>query len=86
MERLLGEPRAQGDVGVAALSVSLQRIAREARAEEEQVVEVRHAPLGAEAADVVDALARGALDLGDHRAVEEIRLAQVRRVLHYGHC
>ena len=37
---------------------------------------MRHAPLGAEAADVVDALARGALDLGDRVAVEQVRLAQ----------
>ena len=39
---------------------------------------MRHLPLGAEAADVVDALARGPLDLGDHVAVEEGRLAQAR--------
>ena len=34
------------------------------------------AALRAEAADVVDALARGALDLGDDVAVVEVRLAQ----------
>ena len=77
LERLLREARAERDVGVAALAVALERVARDARAEEEQVVEVRHAPLGAEAADVVDALARRALDLRDHVAVEEVRLAQV---------
>src|SRR5690606_20325584 len=38
------------------------------------VVEVRHAPLGAPAADVVDAGVRGALDLVDHVAVERRRL------------
>ena len=65
------------DVRVAALAVALERVARDARAEQEEVVEVRHAPLRAEAADVVDALARRALDLGDHVAVEEVRLAQV---------
>ena len=58
---------------LAALAVALERVARDARAEQQQVVEVRHAALGAEAADVVDALARGALDLGDDVAVEEVR-------------
>ena len=70
--------RAEHDVGVAALAVALERVARHARAEEQQVVEVRQPPLGAEAADVVDALARGALDLGDDVAVEERGLAQRR--------
>jgi hypothetical protein len=40
------------------------------------VVEVRDPPLRSEAADVVDALARGALDLGDRVAVEQRGLAQ----------
>ena len=70
---------AEHDVRVAALAVALERVARDARAEEEQVVEVRQPPLRAEAADVVDPLARGALDLGDHVAVEEVRLAEPRR-------
>jgi hypothetical protein len=63
-------------VGVAALAVPLQRVARHARAEEDEVVEVRHVPLGAEPADVVDAGPRSALDLGDRVTVEEGRLAQ----------
>ena len=66
------------DVGVAALAVALERVARHARAQEQQVVEVGEAALRAEAADVVDALARGALDLGDDVAVVEVRLAQPR--------
>ena len=37
---------------------------------------MRQPPLRAEAADVVDPLARGALDLGDRGAVVEVRLAQ----------
>ena len=37
---------------------------------------MRQLSLRPEAADVVDAFARGALDLGDHVAVEEGRLAQ----------
>ena len=76
LERLLGVARAQRDGRVAALAVALERIARHARAEEQEVVEVGEAALRAEAADVVDALARGALDLGDDVAVVEVRLAQ----------
>jgi hypothetical protein len=63
-------------VGAAALAVALERVARDARAEEEQVVEVRQPPLRAETADVVDALTGRALDLGDRRSVEQVRLAQ----------
>ena len=76
MDRLAREAAADHHVGVAALPVALERVAGDARAEEQQVVEVRHPALGAEAADVVDPLARGALDLGDHVAVERRRLAQ----------
>jgi hypothetical protein len=85
LERLPCEAGPERDVRVAALAVALERIARDARAEEEEVVEVRDAALRPEAADVVDALARGALDLGDDRAVEEVRLAQVPRVLLLSH-
>jgi hypothetical protein len=77
LERALRKPRPQGDVRVAPLAVALERVARDAGAEEEQVVEVGHAPLGAEPADVVDALARGALDLRDDGLVVEVGLAQV---------
>jgi hypothetical protein len=77
LERPLREARPEGHVRVAALAVALERVARDARTEEEQVVEVGYPALGAEAADVVDPLARGALDLGDHRPVEEVRLAEV---------
>ena len=76
LQRLLREPGAERDVGVAALAVALERVAGDAGAEEEEVVEVRHLALGAEAADVVDPLPRRPLDLGDHVAVEERRLAQ----------
>ena len=78
LERLLRVARPERDVRVAALAVALERVAGDARAEEEEIVEVRQLPLRAEAADVVDALARGPLDLGDHVAVEERRLAQAR--------
>jgi hypothetical protein len=75
MQRLRRVARAHGHVRVAALAVPLERVARHARAEEEQVVEVRHAPLRAKAANVVDALAGRALDLGDRVAVEQRGLA-----------
>jgi hypothetical protein len=77
-DRLLREPGPQRDVGGTALAVALERVPRDARTEEEQVVEVRHAALGAEAADVVDPLARHPVDLVDRVAVEEGRLAQAR--------
>ncbi len=76
MQRLLGVAGAEHDVRVAALAVALERVARDARAEHQQVVEVGEAALGAEPADVVDALARGALDLGDRVTIEELGLAQ----------
>src|SRR5207302_336031 len=76
LERPAGEAGAQRDVGVAALAVALERIARHAGAEQQEVVEVRDAALGAPAADVVDALARRALDLVDRVAVEGGRLPQ----------
>ena len=78
MYRLLRETRANRYIRVAALAVALERVARHARAEEEQVVEVRHGPLGAEAADVVDALAGRALDLVDDVAIEDRALAEAR--------
>ena len=85
LERLLGEAGSKRHVGVAALAVALERIAGDAGAEEEQIVEVRQMPLRPEAADVVDALACGALDLRDDSAVEEIRLAQVPGTI-FGRC
>src|SRR5207237_2221192 len=78
LERLARIPRPQHDVGAAPLAVALERIPRDAGAEQEQVVEVGEPPLRAEAANVVDPLARRALDLGDDVAVVEIRLAQPR--------
>src|SRR6266849_5224064 len=78
LDRLAREPRAEDNVRRALLAIALERVARDAGAEQEQVVEVRQAPLRAEAADVVDALARCALDLGDDCAVIEKRLAEGR--------
>jgi hypothetical protein len=67
---------AEHHVGVATLAVALQGIAGHGRAEEQQVVEVRHAALRAPAADVVDAGVGGVLDGGDGGAVERRRLAE----------
>jgi hypothetical protein len=62
VDRLLGETGAQPDVGGAFLAVAFQRVARDRRAQEQQVIEVRQVPLGAAAADVVDAGGRRAAD------------------------
>ena len=84
VQRERGVAVAEHDVGAAALAVALQRVARHARAEEQQVVEVRQGALGAPAADVVDAGLGGALDGGDGGAVERRRLAQSRRISGHG--
>ena len=90
-DRFRREPGADHDVGRATLAVALQRVARHAGAEEQQIVEVRQLAFGAEAADVVDPLARCALDVGDRVAIERRRLAQprtpagARRVVNDGH-
>jgi hypothetical protein len=78
MNRLARVPRTDHDVGRALLPVALERIARHRSAQEQQVVEVRDAALGAEPADVVHPLARRALDLGDHTPIEGGRFAQPR--------
>jgi hypothetical protein len=76
LEGALRKACPEDDVGRAALAVALERVARDRRAEKEQVVEVRQRALGAEAADVIDALARGALDRVDRVAIEDRALAQ----------
>jgi hypothetical protein len=76
-ERLAGEPCPEDDVRRAPLAVALERIARDRCAQEQEVVEMRHAPLRAEAADVVDPLPRGALDLCDDVTWEQVRLSEV---------
>src|SRR5579862_6919217 len=69
-DRLAGEPGADRHIGRATFAVALERITRDARAQEQEVVEVRHMPLGAEAPNVIDPLTRRALDLRDHVAVK----------------
>ena len=77
-DRLLGEARADRDVGRAFLAIAFERIAADRGAEEQQIVEMRQLALGAGAADVVDAGRRGAADLGDRVVVEGRRLARRR--------
>ena len=76
MQWLEGVPVTEDDVGVAALAVPLEGIARHGGAQEEQVVEVRDRALGTPAADVVDPRLGGLLDGGDDAAVEGGGLAQ----------
>ena len=61
-DRLLGKARAEHDIGAAFFAVAFQRIARDRRAEKQQVIEMRQLALGAAAADVIDAGACGAAD------------------------
>ncbi len=70
VHRLLGEALAEHHVGGAALAIALERIAAHGGAEEQEIVEMRHLALGAEAADVVDARRRRTMDLGDGVLVE----------------
>ena len=70
LDRLLRVARAEHDVGAAALAVAFERIARDRRAEEQEVVEMRQLPLRAGAADVVDAGGRGAPDFRQRVVVE----------------
>ena len=85
MERLLGETRAQHDVGAATLAVAFERIARHGGAEEQEVVEMRQPALRPAAADVVDAGGGGPADLGHRVVVEGRGLARRRRRVVIGH-
>ena len=80
-QRLAGEAGAEDHVGAATLAISFKGIARHARTEEHEVVEVGHRPLRAEPADLVDAFPRRALDLVDRGAVEDVGFPQVGRWL-----
>ena len=82
LDRLLGKARAERDARVAALAIALEGIARHARSEEQQVIEVRQLALGTEATDVVDALAGCSSNLLDRVAIEDVRLAQTRLPIH----
>ena len=68
-----GVTRADDHVGVATLAISFERIARHRRAKKYEIVEVRYFPLGARAADGIDALPRGTMDFRDHAGRERGR-------------
>ena len=78
MDRLLGEARAEHHVGRAFLAIAFERIAADRGAEEQEIVEMRDLALGAEAANVVDAGRRGAVNLRDRMLVEGRRIARRR--------
>ena len=65
VDRFFGVAGAEPDIGVAALAVAFERVARHRSAVKQQVIEVRHAAFGTITADIVDALAGGTLDLVD---------------------
>ena len=67
---MFGVAVTEDDVGAAPFAVALEGVAGHRRAEEQQIVEMRERPLGAPAADVVDAGLRGALDGSDGGPVE----------------
>ena len=67
---MLREPVAEHDIGATPLAITLERIARHRRTEEQQVVEMWQWPLGAPSANVVDAGLGGTLDGRDRRPVE----------------
>ena len=66
LDRPGGEAVAEHHAGVAALAIAFQRVARHRCAKEQEVVEARQMALGAETADLVDALVGGAVDFGQH--------------------
>jgi hypothetical protein len=76
MDRLLGETRAEHDVGAATLAITFERIARYRGTEEQKVVEMRKLAFGAASPDVVDPGCRGPPDLRERRLVERRRRAR----------
>ena len=76
MDRIFGVARTQHHIGVAALAVAFERIARHARAQKDQVVKMGHPALGPPAADIVNPGPRSALDLVDDVAAKGRRFAQ----------
>ena len=70
MDRLQGVAGAEPDVGAAFLAIAFERIAADRGAEEQEIVEIRHLALGAEAADIVDAGRRGPADFRKRVFVE----------------
>ena len=65
-DRFFCKTGAQGDVGSALLAIAFQRIAGHGCAEEQQVIEIGQAALGAETPDLVDALVGSPVYFGEH--------------------
>ncbi|EPX83771.1 hypothetical protein ruthe_02567 [Rubellimicrobium thermophilum DSM 16684] len=84
MNRLLRMAGAEPDIGGAFLAVAFQRIAADRGTEKQQVVEMRQVPLGAAAADVIDAGGGRPADFRIHRRRERGREAG-RRSGEFGH-
>ncbi len=76
LDRLFREPGAEGDVGLAFLTVPFEGIARYRGAEKHQVVESRQAPLGAKPPDFINALVGGPMDFGEHFGWKRGRLSE----------
>ena len=74
-DRFFGISGAEHHLGAASLAIAFEWIARHRRAEKQQIVEMRHPPLGAAAADIVNASRRRAADLAQGVVVERRRLA-----------
>src|SRR5262245_22438828 len=63
---------------MALLPVALERIARERRTEEQEIVEVRHLALRPKAANLVEPGCRGPLDVVDRPAIERGTLLRLQ--------
>ncbi len=74
LDGVLGVAGAEGHRGVAAFAVAFERVARDRRAQEQQVVEMRHLAFGSATADVIDAGGCRAADFGVDRLREGRRL------------
>ncbi len=75
-DRLLGKLGAEHHLGAACLAIPFEGIARHGGAEEQQIVKMRHHPLGATAADIINARRRRPADFGQGIIVEGRRLAR----------
>ncbi len=76
LDRLLGEARAQRHIGGAFLAIAFQGIARDGGAEEDEIVEGGQLALGAVAADFIEALIGGAVDLRQDMGRKAVRRTQ----------
>jgi hypothetical protein len=68
--------RAEPDVGAAFLAIALEWVSADRGAEEKEIVEMGQPPLGAEAANVIDARRGRPADLREGALVEDRRRAR----------